>query len=79
MGISNQRETVVAWDKNGKAIDYAIVWQCARAAKIAERFKNKGEEIYRKTGLPLSPYFSASKMVWLIIMMNIGEEFLESK
>lgn len=75
VGISNQRETVVAWDKKGKAIDYAIVWQCSRAAKIAERFNHKAEEIYEKTGLPLSPYFSASKMTWLIENVIKEEEY----
>lgn len=66
VGISNQRETVAAWDKNGKAIGHAVVWQCKRAEEIAERLKEKAEEICKKTGLPLSPYFSASKMTWLI-------------
>lgn len=66
VGISNQRETVAAWDKNGKAIGHAVVWQCKRAEEIAERLKEKAEEICKKTGLPLSPYFSAAKMTWLI-------------
>lgn len=75
VAISNQRETAVAWDKCGNAIDYAIVWQCGRAEKIAERFKHKEEEIYSRTGLPLSPYFSASKMTWLIENVIKEEEY----
>ncbi len=66
VGISNQRETAAAWDKKGRAIGNAVVWQCKRAEEIAERFKEKAEDIYHTTGLPLSPYFSASKMAWLI-------------
>lgn len=66
VGISNQRETAAAWDKNGTALGLAVVWQCSRAEKVAERLKERAEDIHKKTGLPLSPYFSASKMTWLI-------------
>lgn len=66
VGISNQRETTAVWDEHGIPLDDAVVWQCTRAVKIAERFSDKAEEIYEKTGLPLSPYFPASKMAWLI-------------
>lgn len=69
VGISNQRETSLAWDKiTGKPIAEAIVWQCARAAEICERVEKQGvsEEIRKKTGMNLSPYFPASKIAWLL-------------
>ena len=66
IGISNQRETTLIWDKEtNKPIADAIVWQCSRATEICERpeIKNAAEVIREKTGLPLSPYFPAAKMV----------------
>ena len=69
LGISNQRETTRAWDKfTGEPIGHAIVWQCARAAEICERIEHKGEaeNIRRKTGINLSPYFPASKLAWIL-------------
>lgn len=73
-GISNQRETSAAWDKEtGKPVCNAIVWQCARAEDICIRHEKNGEadRIREKTGLPLSPYFPAAKLQW--IMENIPE------
>ena len=65
-GISNQRETTVAWDKKtGKPLCDAIVWQCARASEISARHEGEAESIRKKTGLTLSPYFPASKMQWI--------------
>jgi glycerol kinase len=69
IGITNQRETVVAWNRNsGKTYYNAIVWQCRRTAKVCSSLKRKGLEpmIQKKTGLLLDPYFSASKMQWMI-------------
>lgn len=68
IGITNQRETVIAWDKKtGKPLYNAIVWQCRRTAEyMAELTKTKGEIIRRKTGLIMDAYFSASKIKWLI-------------
>lgn len=69
IGISNQRETSILWDKkSGKPVDYAIVWQCARAAEICRREKicNMAEQIRLRTGLKLSPYFPAAKICWLL-------------
>ena len=65
MGISNQRETTVLFDEKGNPLTDAIVWQCARASEICKRYESHKEEIYDITGLVLSPYFPASKMVWL--------------
>jgi len=69
VSISNQRETVVVWDKEtGKPVCNAIVWQCARAVDICAGLERNGmsEEIRRKTGLMLSPYFSAPKVSWIL-------------
>ncbi len=69
VGITNQRETVVAWDKEtGKPYGKAIVWQCRRTSDLCKKLKKKGWEgkIRKKTGLLLDPYFSATKMKWLI-------------
>ena len=68
IGISNQRETSLIWEKKtGKALANAVVWQCARAAEICRRVEQIGaaEMIRQKTGLALSPYFPASKLTWL--------------
>ncbi len=68
MGITNQRETVVAWDaKTGKPLYNAIVWQCRRTAPMTEELKKfHGDFIHERTGLVVDPYFSASKMKWMI-------------
>lgn len=66
LGISNQRETTVLWDREGRPLEHAVVWQCGRARDIAEELKPYGDEIRKKTGLPLSPFFPAAKMAWLL-------------
>ncbi len=68
LGISNQRETFVLWDETGKPWYPAIVWQCKRSIAICERLKKDGlqESITSKTGLIIDPYFSATKLIWLI-------------
>ena len=67
LGISNQRETSVIWSrKTGKPLNNAVVWQCTRSSGICEALSAYGEEIRRRTGLRLSPYFPASKFAWLI-------------
>ena len=70
MGITNQRETTVIWDREtGKALADAIVWQCNRAADLCAKIEEKyhcSEKIYEKTGLKLSPYYPAAKLAWLI-------------
>ena len=68
MGISNQRETSVCWNrKTGKPVYNAIVWQCARGAEICAEVEARGlaERVREKTGLPLSPYFPAAKLAWI--------------
>ena len=66
MGISNQRETTILWDENGKPLQDAVVWQCSRAQEITDAMSEYEERIREKTGLPLSPYFPAAKMIWLL-------------
>ncbi|MDS0525813.1 glycerol kinase GlpK [Clostridium sp. SHJSY1] len=68
LGISNQRETSAAWDREtGEPLAKAIVWQCSRAENICEKVKEMGvsEKVLEKTGMPLSPYFPAAKYAWL--------------
>jgi glycerol kinase len=69
LGITNQRETVVVWDKkSGAPIYNAIVWQCRRTQDFCEQLKKKKLEklISKKTGLVIDPYFSASKIRWIL-------------
>jgi glycerol kinase len=69
LGITNQRETVVAWEKSGGApLHRAIVWQDRRTADACARLREQGREgvIQARTGLLLDPYFSATKMRWLL-------------
>ncbi|MEO6230555.1 MAG: glycerol kinase GlpK [Ferruginibacter sp.] len=67
IGISNQRETFVLWDKNGEPLHNAVVWQCKRSVAVCETLKQKGlaATINQKTGLVIDPYFSATKLIWL--------------
>lgn len=69
VGITNQRETVVCWSrKTGRPLGPAIVWQCRRTAPDCAALRTKGlsETILRKTGLVIDPYFSATKISWLL-------------
>ncbi|MCU1585732.1 MAG: glycerol kinase [Microbacteriaceae bacterium] len=68
VGITNQRETAVVWDRNtGEAVYNAIVWQDTRTQPIVDRFANGDPERYKqKVGLPLATYFSGTKIVWIL-------------
>ncbi len=69
IGITNQRETVVVWDRDtGKPIHHAIVWQDRRTADLCENMRSAGNEpmVSARTGLLLDPYFSATKIRWLL-------------
>ena len=69
IGITNQRETVVVWDrKTGEPICHAIVWQCRRTAEYCDTLKQSGmeSEIRSRTGLLIDPYFSATKLRWIL-------------
>ncbi len=69
IGITNQRETVVVWDRHtGKPISPAIVWQDRRTASVCDALRSQGKEIEirKKTGLVLDAYFSATKVAWIL-------------
>lgn len=67
IGITNQRETTVVWDKQtGEPIYHAIVWQCRRTADKCEEIKSYYNKIKNKTGLRIDPYFSATKVAWIL-------------
>ena len=69
IGITNQRETTVVWDRTtGLPVSNAIVWQCRRTAEHCDRLKNKGlsKIIRQKTGLPIDAYFSGTKIQWIL-------------
>ncbi|MES2848166.1 MAG: FGGY family carbohydrate kinase, partial [Bacteroidota bacterium] len=69
IGITNQRETTVVWERRtGKPIYNAIVWQDRRTASICDELKanNKQQAVQQKTGLVIDPYFSATKLIWLV-------------
>jgi glycerol kinase len=69
IGITNQRETTLVWDRTtGRPIQNAIVWQCRRTSDICRDMKQRGlEPLYRKkTGLVLDPYFSGTKLAWIL-------------
>ena len=69
IGVTNQRETTVLWDRrDGKPIHRAIVWQDRRTADVCRKLRDDGaeEEVSRRTGLLLDPYFSATKTAWLL-------------
>jgi glycerol kinase len=69
IGITNQRETTILWDrKTGKPVYNAIVWQCRRTAEICDKLKKSGyaEIFHKKTGLVIDAYFSGTKIKWLL-------------
>lgn len=69
IGITNQRETTICWDKKtGKPVCHAIVWQCRRTSEYADSLKKKGltEKFRQKTGLVMDAYFSATKLRWIL-------------
>jgi glycerol kinase len=67
VGITNQRETVVVWNRQtGKSLCPAIVWQCCRTEEYCKNLKNEEVWIKESTGLPLDSYFSASKFNWIL-------------
>lgn len=80
IGITNQRETTIIWDKKtGVPIHPAIVWQDRRTADFCEKLKNEGknEQIHQQTGLLIDPYFSATKINW--ILKNVPGSYEKAK
>ena len=68
IGITNQRETVVLWEKSGKPVHNAVVWQDRRTADLCAQLREQGfeKEVTAKTGLLMDPYFSSTKLKWLL-------------
>lgn len=80
LGISNQRETSIAWNrKNGRPLGHAVVWQCNRAQDICEELSDYKEMVRQRTGIPLSPYFPAAKYAWLLRNVEACREMLQTK
>ncbi|QUJ67262.1 glycerol kinase GlpK [Photobacterium sp. GJ3] len=81
IGITNQRETTIVWDKNtGKPVYNAIVWQCRRTADICQQLKAEGLESYirENTGLVVDPYFSGTKIKWILDNVEGAREQAEA-
>jgi len=77
VGITNQRETTVVWDRHtGEPVTGAIVWQCRRTATLCEELKQKGmsQPIREKTGLIVDAYFSATKLRWILDHIPQGQQ-----
>ena len=67
IGITNQRETFVVWERqSGRPVHRAIVWQCRRSAAICAALARREAEVRRRTGLLIDPYFSGTKLKWLL-------------
>ncbi len=79
IGIANQRETTCLFQRDGSALHNFIVWQCRRTADICRDLKNRGLEkmIQHKTGLVLDPYFSATKLMWLLEHVKDARKLVE--
>ena len=78
IGLTNQRETTIIWDKKtGRPIYNAIVWQSRQSSDICESFSNKQEYIHSRTGLLINPYFSASKIRFILDNVENAQERAE--
>jgi len=74
LGIANQRETTVVWDREtGRPAYNAIVWQCRRTAPFCERLKSREALFRKKTGLPVDPYFSGTKIRWILENVEVKD------
>ncbi len=81
IGITNQRETTILWDKrNGKPVHNAIVWQCRRTAPYCDSLQEQGwtDKIREKTGLLIDAYFSATKIRWILQNVPEAKELADS-
>lgn len=80
LGITNQRETSLIWDEAGRPLADAVVWQCTRALDICERFeKSQIEKVREITGIPLSPYYPAAKLSWLIENTTDAKQLMKER
>jgi len=78
IGITNQRETTIVWDKKGMPVYNALVWQSRQSAYICDRVKDKLDFVREKTGLIINPYFSASKIRYILDHIENGQERAEN-
>ena len=81
IGITNQRETAIVWDKNtGVPVYHAIVWQCRRTSEYCDSLKEKGltEQFREKTGLVIDAYFSGTKIKWILDHVEGAREKAEA-
>lgn len=81
IGITNQRETTIVWDKNtGEPVYHAIVWQCRRTAEYCDELREQGlsDMIKSKTGLLIDPYFSGTKLRWILENVEGAREKAEA-
>jgi glycerol kinase len=81
LGISNQRESVVGWEREtGRPIGPVVVWQCRRTAPLCDALRAQGREplLHRRAGLTIDPLFSATKMRWLLDALDRGQERAEA-
>ena len=82
IGITNQRETTVLWDKKtGKSIYKAIVWQDRRTEDFCRNLRKQNKEtmIFNKTGLLIDPYFSGTKIKWILDNVSLGKKLMRKK
>ena len=81
IGITNQRETTIVWDKaTGEPVHHAIVWQCRRTAEYCDSLKDKGlvDKIREKTGLVIDAYFSGTKIRWILENVPVARQRAEA-
>lgn len=81
IGIANQRETTLVWERHtGRPVMNAIVWQCRRSAPLCEELRARGLEpmVRARTGLPIDPYFSGTKIRWILNHTPRGQERAEA-
>ena len=81
IGITNQRETAVVWNREtGLPVYHAVVWQSRQTSEICDRLKKMGYEkmVRNKTGLRIDPYFSATKIRWILDHVENGQEMAEA-
>jgi glycerol kinase len=80
IGITNQRETVAAWNRTtGEPVMNAIVWQCRRTTDFCKKMKSKERFVKKKTGLLMDPYFSATKMNWILKNNDKAKQLAKKK
>ena len=78
IGITNQRETTIVWDKaTGLPVYHAVIWQSRQSADICDKISDKKDLIHKKTGLLINPYFSASKIRFILDHIPNGQERAE--